>query len=62
MSMLLSVLKTVFNLVYIQISKFFTGLTNWQTNKLTDGQNQLLNPFKHAHAGSNYINICPSTI
>ena len=23
---------------------------NWQTDKLTDRQNQLLNPFVHAHA------------
>ena len=41
MSMLLSVLEIV------QISKFFTG----QTHRLTDGQNQLLNPFAHVWAG-----------
>ena len=36
-----------FNLVNVLISKFFTG----QTNRLTDGQNHLLNPFVHARAG-----------
>ena len=37
----------LFNPVYIQISKFFTG----QTDRLTDGQNRLLNPFAHARIG-----------
>ena len=36
-----------FNLVNVLISKFFTGLTD----RLTEGQNQLLNPFAHARAG-----------
>jgi len=29
-------------------------MTNWRTKKLTDGQNQLLNPFAHVHAGKNF--------
>ena len=33
---------------YIQISKFSLDR---QTDRLTDGQNQLLNPYAHAHAG-----------
>ena len=36
--------------------KIFTG----QTDKLTDGQNWLLNPFAHARAGCN--NMVPSPL
>ena len=55
-----------FNPVYIQISKYFTGLTDRLTDRLqtsqlsltdrlterlTDGQNRLPNPFAHVCAG-----------
>ena len=68
-SMLLSALVNPwksFNPVYIQISKYFTGLTDRLTDRLqtsqlsltdrlterlTDGQNRLPNPFAHVCAG-----------
>ena len=40
-------IQQLFNPVNVLISKFFTG----QTDRLTDGQNRLLNPFAHARAG-----------
>ena len=40
-------IQQLFNPVNVLISKFFTG----QTDRLTDRQNRLLNPFAHARAG-----------
>ena len=52
MSMLLSVLEIV-----LSIFRFKNFSPEWQTDKLTDGQNQLLNPFAHASAGNYAIVI-----
>ena len=43
-------IKQLFNPVNVLISKFFTG----QTDRLTDGQNQSLNPVARMHARGNY--------
>ena len=41
--------QELFNPVNVLISKFFTGLTD----RLTDGQNRLLNPFSCMHVQGN---------
>ena len=60
MSMLLSVLEIVLSVFRFKIFHRNDKLTNWQTDKLTDGQNQLLNPFAHAHTGNYAIVIRPN--